>query len=143
MSSSDDESTKIVACVDSIVDTHIQDLTNPVFSSDEQALIWRELDAQRLQYDSIFNSLPEKTIRDIVKVLLKRENLASKRSIVDEYLNHKDVYPYLVQDVKPKEATTATEAQPTRVVETAQISIKDTTIEGKPVRITTKVEKRE
>lgn len=142
MSSSNDESTKIMACVDSIVNTRVQDLTNPVFSSADEALVWRELETQRLQYDSIFNSLPEKTVRDIVNVLLKRENISTKHTIVDEYLNHKDVYPYLAPD-KPKETTTATEAQPTRVVETAQISIKDTTIEGKPVRITTKVEKRE
>lgn len=149
-------STEQAQVVDSIVDAHIQDVINPVFSSVDDVMTYMDITADIKMIDSVFTSMPKEVIIKVTNVLLNRGDVASKKSIVLEYIAHPDIYPFLGSDTKTPDTsptastetkepvasiqlvnegkTTVTEAPPTRVEEKSG-NYKDTVIDGKPAII--------
>lgn len=149
------------ANVDSLVQMSIKEVANPTFYSVDEVMVYRNLDANQKKLDSVFYKLPDNIIEKVAGVLINRDGSACKRSIVSEYNANRDIFDNLPDNPvaeKPQNQnpateqpianvsivqegkTTVTEAPPTRVVST---TVKDTTIDGKPATITTKVEKHE
>ena len=149
------------ANVDSIVQVSIKDVVNPTFYSVDEVMVYRSLDASQKQLDSAFYALPDKIVEKVAGVLVNRDGAACKRSIVLEYNANRGIFdnlpdapvaesqksqntstsePIASINLTTEGKTTVTEAPPTRVVSE---SVKDTTIDGKATRITTKVEQHE
>ena len=149
------------ANVDSLVQMSIKEVANPTFYSVDEVMVYRSLDANQKTLDSAFYALPDKIVEKVAGVLVNRDGAACKRSIVLEYNANRSIFDNLPDDpVAEKQqnqntstsepiasielttegSTTVTEAPQTRVVST---TVKDTTIDGKPATITTKVEKHE
>lgn len=145
--------------VDSIVNMHVQEIINPVFSSVDEALVYKSLDADTHKYDEVFSNMDDQTLQKVCEVLLNRHDICSKKSIVTEFLAHPDVYPFLDNETPPdtlktdkkggfklelsKEgSTTVTEAPQSRVEDSkhSKISIKDTVINGKKATVTTRID---
>jgi hypothetical protein len=149
------------ANVDSLVQLSIKDVVDPTFYSVEEVMVYRNLDADQKRLDSTFYAMPDNIVEKVAGVLINRDGAACKRSIVLEYNANKGIFDNLpdapVADTPQNQSTstsepvasislttegktTVTEGQPTRVVSE---SVKDTTIDGKVTRITTKVEQHE
>lgn len=148
--------------VDSLVHMSMMDVVNPTFYSVDEVMVYRDLDTDQKKLDSIFYAMPDKLVEKVAGVLINRDGAACKRSIVMEYQadtrgifnnlpdepvaeqqksqNTSTSEPVAKIELVKEENTTVTEAPRTRVVST---TVKDTTIDGKPATITTKVEKNE
>lgn len=154
------DSKTVEQTIDSLVQLRMHDVANPDFFSVEEIFAYRDVVKQQEQLDSAFYALPADIVENVAGVLIKRDGAACKRSIVLEYNANKDIFDNLpnppVADTQQSQntstsqpvadislvmegKTTVTEGQPTRVIE----SVKDTTIDGKATRITTKVEQHE
>lgn len=148
------------AAIDSIVQKSVAEMINPTFGSVDDVIAYRIIFEDIKQVDSIFNYLPDATVEYVSNVLFNRKEPLNKKSIVHEYQINRNVYdnlplppvadtqknpstgkepPIAELKIEKEENTTVVEAPPTRVVTT----VKDTTIDGKPATITTKVEKKE
>ena len=149
------------ANVDSLVQLSIKDVANPTFYSIEEVMVYRNLDADQKRLDSTFYAMPDNIVEKVAGVLINRDGAACKRSIILEYNANRDIFDNLPNEPVAEQQknqntstsepvasislttegkTTVTEGQPTKVVSE---SVKDTTIDGKVTRITTKVEQHE
>lgn len=156
---SEEKQSQMEQVVDSIVNMHVQEIINPVFSSVDEALVYKSLDADTHKYDEVFSNMDDQTLQKVCEVLLNRHDVCSKKSIVTEFLAHPDVYPFLDNETPPdtlktdkkggfklelsKEgSTTVTEAPQSRVEDSkhSKISIKDTVINGKKATVTTRID---
>lgn len=158
----DKEAPLTEANVDSLVQLSIKDVADPTFYSIEEVMVYRNLDAEQKRLDSTFYAMPDNIVEKVAGVLINRDGAACKRSIVMEYqadtrgiFNNLPSEPVAEQQQSQNTSTsepvakielveegntTVKEAPRTRVVNT---TVKDTTIDGKPATITTKVEKHE
>ena len=150
------------AAIDSIVQKSVAEMINPTFDAVDDVIAYRIMSEKIKQTDSIFNYLPDATVEYVSNVLFNRKEPLTKKTIVHEWKINRNVYDNLpippVADmqknpsttespiaelrIEKEENTTVTEAPQTRVGNVT-ISTKDTTIDGKPATITTKVEKKE
>lgn len=90
------------AYVDSLVLESVQNTVNPLFSSVEEVLTFRDLSVEGEAIDNEFNAMPEELLKTVAGTLIKREQFASKRSIVYEYRANRQVYDNLPSaDNKP------------------------------------------
>lgn len=90
------------AYVDSLVLESVQNTVNPLFSSVEEVLTFRDLSVEGEAIDNEFNAMPEELLKTVAGTLIKREGHASKRSIVYEYRANRQVYDNLPSaDNKP------------------------------------------
>lgn len=145
------ESAQVKLCIDSIV--------NPAFTSATDAISLQNTLNANAYVDSIFMNLPEKTVRDVCSVLLKRRATVTKKDIVNEFVANRQIYENLPKNGAPtadkpdvnkqsetiakigpveltnEATTTVKEAPPTRVGYSG--SYKDTTINGKKAIIQT------
>lgn len=140
------------AYVDSLVLSSVQNTVNPLFSSVEEVLTFRDLSVEGESVDNEFNLMPEELLKTVAGTLIKREGHASKRSIVYEYRANREVYDNLPQpqsqpDVDATTSAASTSAGgmpykqdsvPTEVTYTQH----DTTINGKVYKVRTKTEKK-
>lgn len=83
------------AAVDSIVQLNIQEFVNPHFTSVDEVLLYREMDAEGLEISNTFASIPDEVMTNVVGVLLKRGSEVSKRTIAFEYRLNRQVYDNL------------------------------------------------
>ena len=83
------------AAVDSIVQLNIQEFVNPHFTSVDEVLLYREIDAEGLEISNMFASIPDEVMTNVVGVILKRGSEVSKKSIVYEYRLNRQVYDNL------------------------------------------------
>ena len=148
------------AAIDSIVQKSVAEMINPTFDVVDDVIAYRIMSEKIKQTDSIFNYLPDATVEYVSNVLFNRKEPLNKKSIVHEYQINRNVYdnlpfppvanmqknpststesPIAELKIEKEENTTVMEAPQTRAVTT----VKDTTIDGKPATITTKVEKKE
>lgn len=81
--------------VDSLAKQSVQDVINPLFSDIDEVLVFRDLSVEGTAIDAEFNQLPDEVLKNVASVVIKREGLASKRSIVYEYRANKKVYDNL------------------------------------------------
>lgn len=73
----------------------VEDASNPTFESIEDILIYQGEYLEQQKTDSIFYSLTEAQITNVVTVLDKKNIPFTKRAIVDEYTYGKDIYDNL------------------------------------------------
>jgi len=146
------EKADIASCLDSIV--------NPQFTTFSEVVNYKENLLENKNIDSVFFSIPDAQLRNVIGVLMKKKGLFNKSDIVHEYINGKDVYknlppptqgatsnvsttttetPTKIPGVSNVGTTTVMEAPPTRVGDDkatqVSYSYKDTTINGKHARM--------
>lgn len=140
------------AYVDSLVQESVQNTVNPLFSSVEEVLTFRDLSVEGEAIDNEFNAMPEELLKTVAGTLIKREGHASKRSIVYEYRANRQVYDNLPSaDNKPNgpDATTgessSTEGNSVRKDSVGpqnevRYNQHDTVVGGKTYKVRTKTE---
>lgn len=110
-----------------MVSKMMQDIDNPTFTGCSEVIEFQRSEGQWRHQDSVFFSIPEKVMRDVVSVLEKSGKPLTKMSISNEFEMNKHVYlnppdkPDLYQAITPPDVPN------TEVV--------DTIIDGKHVQI--------
>lgn len=110
-----------------MVSKMMQEIDNPTFSDYSDALTYQKTEGQWRHQDSVFFSIPEKIMRDVVSVLEKSGKPITKGSISYEFEVNKHVYMNLPD--KPDQYHILT---PPDIPNTETI---DTIIDGKHVQI--------
>ena len=75
-----------------MVSKMMQDINNPVFNDYSDALMYQKTEGKWRHLDSVFFSIPEKVMQDVVSVLEKSGEPVTKRSIAHEFETNKHVY---------------------------------------------------
>lgn len=110
-----------------MVSKMMQEIDNPVFSDYSDAIEYQRSEGQWRHQDSIFFSMPEKCMKDVVSVLEKSGKTVTKISIANEFDLNKHVYLNLPDKPDLYQAITPPDVPNTEVV--------DTIIDGKHVQL--------
>ena len=110
-----------------MVSKMMQEISNPAFNNYADALVYQKAEGKWRHQDSVFLSIPEKVMRDVVSVLEKSGKPVTKIDIANEFEMNKRVYLNL-PDKQDQYSTTAPPDIPNTVVV-------DTIIDGKHVQI--------
>ena len=145
-----DKTPAIEETVDSLVQLAVADAINPIFMSADQAVVYRDLTNEGKSIDSVFYAMSDKQVIDVTSVLIGRAGSARKKDIVNEFMSHPDIYPFLPSkdkaDPTAKAVPTSTEDSGDRkdhgsgIISTSY-KIMDDTIDGKPVKVQVREEK--
>ena len=123
----------------------IQDMqyqVDPQFTDCTEAVMFQRSLKTDNQVDSIFCSLPQQKLIDIVTVLLNTGKAATKASIVEEWKSHSSVY----DNIRTDNPTDAAANTPPNTPDTGNVNAAtgtvniqqvDTVIDGKPATVTT------
>ena len=115
-----------------------------MFSTPEDALIYREMFNEQMKLDSIFFRLSEKDINNAASVTIKKLGYANKKAIVEEFTKNSDVYTKL-PDTPPttddKKTSSTEDSGATKVIISKTTSTSVDTIDGVPRNVTTTTEK--
>lgn len=142
--------------VDSCIAAGVQNYINPLFTSVDEVLTFRDLTVEGQSIDDAFNSMPENVLKNVATVCINRDGHVSKRGIVYEYRTNSAVYNNLPASdttsqndtitVNPNLGTSAG-GQPYRPdsaslpMNETTYSQHDTTIGGKNYKVRIKTEK--
>ena len=110
-----------------MVSKMMQDIDNPTFTDCSDVIEFQRSEGQWRHQDSVFFSIPEKVMRDVVSVLEKSGKPLTKMSISNEFEMNKYVYLNLPDKQDQYDAITPPDIPNTEVV--------DTIIDGKHVQI--------
>ena len=110
-----------------MVSKMMQEIDNPTFADYSDALTYQKTEGQWRHQDSVFFSIPEKVMRDVVSVLEKSGKPLTKMSISNEFEMNKHVYLNLPDKQDQYNAITPPEIPNTETI--------DTIINGKHVQI--------
>lgn len=110
-----------------IVSRIMQDIDNPTFTDCSDVIEFQRSEGQWRHQDSVFFSIPEKVMRDVVSVLEKSGKPLTKMSISNEFEMNKYVYLNL-----PDEQDQYNAIAPPDI---PNVEIVDTIIDGKHVQI--------
>ena len=110
-----------------MVSKMVQEIDNPTFSDYSDALTYQKTEGQWRHQDSVFFSIPEKVMRDVVSVLSKSGEPITKGSISHEFEVNKHVYLNLPDKQDQYNAVAPPDIPNTVVV--------DTIIDGKHVQL--------
>ena len=110
-----------------MVSKMMQDINNPTFTDCSDVIEFQRSEGQWRHQDSVFFSIPEKVMRDVVSVLEKSGKPLTKMSISNEFEMNKHVYMNL-HDKQDQYSAAAPPDIPNTVVV-------DTIIDGKHVQI--------
>lgn len=150
-----DNSSKEQCVTEAQVKDYVLSVVNPQMSSTSEVYALQETLRNNATTDSVFISMPHKTLQNVATVVIKQKASATKDDIVGEFLTNKKIY----ENLPPPEAsnaststktsdptidiklvkegtTTVTEGQPTRAV---SHTVKDTTIDGKKATVETTI----
>lgn len=105
----------------------MQEIDNPVFNDYSDAIEYQRSEGQWRHQDSIFFSMPEKCMKDVVSVLEKSGKTVTKISIANEFDLNKHVYLNLPDKSDQCNILTPPDIPNTEVV--------DTIIDGKHVQL--------
>ena len=113
---------------DSLMVTNMmREIDNPTFTDYSDAIEYQRSEGQWRHQDSVFFSIPEKVVRDVVSVLEKSGKPVTKISISNEFEMNKHVYMNLPDKPDSYQAITPPDVPNTEVV--------DTIIDGKHVQV--------
>lgn len=113
---------------DSLMVTNMmREIDNPTFTDYSDAIEYQRSEGQWRHQDSVFFSIPEKVVRDVVSVLEKSGKPVTKMSISNEFEMNKHVYMNLPDKPDSYQAITPPDVPNTEVV--------DTIIDGKHVQL--------
>lgn len=110
-----------------MVSKMMQDIDNPTFTDCSDVIEFQRSEGQWRHQDSVFFSIPEKVMRDVVSVLEKSGKPLTKMSISNEFEMNKHVYLNLPDKQDQYDAITPPDIPNTKVV--------DTIINGKHVQL--------
>ena len=110
-----------------MVSKMMQEIDNPTFTDYSDAIEFQRSEGQWRHQDSVFFSIPEKVMRDVVSVLEKSGKPVTKMSISNEFESNKHVYLNLPDKPDMYKAITPPDVPNTEVV--------DTIIDGKHVQL--------
>lgn len=110
-----------------MVSKMMQDIDNPTFTDCSDVIEFQRSEGQWRHQDSVFFSIPEKVMRDVVSVLEKSGKPLTKISISNEFEMNKHVYLNLPDKQDQYNAITPPEIPNTETI--------DTIINGKHVQI--------
>lgn len=110
-----------------MVSKMMQDIDNPTFTDCSDVIEFQRSEGQCRHQDSVFFSIPEKVMRDVVSVLEKSGKPLTKMSISNEFEMNKHVYLNL-----PDKQDQYSAAAPPDIPNTVVV---DTIIDGKHVKI--------
>lgn len=110
-----------------MVSKMMQDIDNPAFNSYADALVYQKAKGKWRHQDSVFLSIPEKAMQNVVSVLEKSGEPVTKISIANEFETNKHVYMNLPDKPDMYKAITPPDVPNTEVV--------DTIIDGKHVQL--------
>ena len=110
-----------------MVSKMMQDIDNPTFTDCSDVIEFQRSEGQWRHQDSVFFSIPEKVMRDVVSVLEKSGKPLTKMSISNEFEMNKHVYLNLPDKPDLYQAITPPDVPNTEVV--------DTIINGKHVQL--------
>ena len=105
----------------------MQEIDNPTFTDYSDAIEFQRSEGQWRHQDSVFFSIPEKVMRDVVSVLEKSGKPLTKMSISNEFEMNKHVYLNLPDKQDQYSAIAPPDIPNTEVI--------DTIINGKHVQI--------
>ena len=105
----------------------MQDIDNPTFTDCSDVIEFQRSEGQWRHQDSVFFSIPEKVMRNVVSVLEKSGKPLTKMSISNEFEMNKHVYLNLPDKQDQYDAITPPDIPNTEVV--------DTIINGKHVQL--------
>ena len=105
----------------------MQDIDNPTFTDYSDAIEFQRSEGQWRHQDSVFFSIPEKVMRNVVSVLEKSGKPVTKMSISNEFEMNKRVYLNLPDKPDLYQAITPPDVPNTEVI--------DTIIDGKHVQL--------
>ena len=138
-----DKAKELVNTEEKTVET-IEEYLNPTFDDVNVLLTYRDVLSKEHQMDSIFLSLPEPVLKNVVTVLLNKYGETTREDVVNEYVKNKEIYDNLRTPPLPSttEANDSADKiinglvqeshQKTRAV---MYEFKDSIINGKKVRI--------
>ena len=113
---------------DSLMVTNMmREIDNPTFTDYSDAIEFQRSEGQWRHQDSVFFSIPEKVMRDVVSVLEKSGKPVTKMSISNEFEMNKHVYMNLPDKPDLYQAITPPDVPNTEAV--------DTIIDGKHVQV--------
>ena len=110
-----------------MVSKMMQEIDNPTFTDYSDAIEFQRSEGQWRHQDSVFFSIPEKVMRDVVSVLEKSGKPLTKMSISNEFEMNKHVYLNLPDKQDQYNAIAPPEIPNTETI--------DTIINGKHVQI--------
>ena len=110
-----------------MVSKMMQEIDNPTFTDYSDAIEFQRSEGQWRHQDSVFFSIPEKVMQNVVSVLEKSGEPVTKISIANEFETNKHVYTNLPDKTDLYQAITPPDVPNTEVV--------DTIIDGKHVQI--------
>ena len=110
-----------------MVSKMMQEIDNPAFANCSDVIEFQRSEGQWRHQDSVFFSIPEKVMRDVVSVLEKSGKPLTKMSISNEFEMNKHVYLNLPDKQDQYNAITPPDIPNTETI--------DTIIDGKHVQI--------
>ena len=110
-----------------MVSKMMQDIDNPTFTDCSDVIEFQRSEGQWRHQDSVFFSIPEKVMRDVVSVLEKSGKQLTKMSISNEFEMNKHVYLNLPDKQDQYNAIIPPDIPNTETI--------DTIIDGKHVQI--------
>lgn len=110
-----------------MVSKMMQDIDNPTFTDCSDVIEFQRSEGQWRHQDSVFFSIPEKVMRDVVSVLEKSGKPLTKMSISNEFEMNKHVYLNLPDKQDQYNAVAPPDIPNTKAI--------DTIINGKHVQI--------
>ena len=105
----------------------MQEIDNPTFTDYSDAIEFQRSESKWRHQDSVFFSIPEKIMRDVVSVLEKSGKPVTKMGIANEFEMNKHVYLNLPDKPDLYKAITYPDVPNTEVI--------DTIIDGKHVQL--------
>lgn len=105
----------------------VESIGNPTFTNVDDAMAYIHGERQYRTEDSIFFSIPQKVIPDIISVLQKNHESVTKANISNEFANNKRIYLSLPDKPDVRQMVEMPNIPNTRVV--------DTIIDGKKYRL--------
>ena len=134
--------------------TVFYDLHNPTFNTVDEAVIAQDTYIDGMSVDSVFCSLKPSTLKRVADVCINKNRFTDKKDIVREYLKNINVYNNMSDSVAPPstkdDKSTATDSGGSDVTKvdgsdgkvfSTEYSYHTDTVDGKPVKVQTKVEK--
>lgn len=108
------------------------DFANPVFTTATAVIQYQQELSMRESVDSIFLSIPQEMLNNIVSVCLSKQNPVDIPGIVYEYTTNSNIYKALPK--QPQKVEENKEEQKTRAVD-AQEEYIDTVINGRKAKL--------
>ena len=85
------------------IQAQVQQPTEPTFTNTSEFITYRDLCVSEAQEDSLFLTMPEQLLRSVANVVINRDSIATKHTVIREYLANAKVYDNLSpKDMQPQ-----------------------------------------